>query len=546
MSGPLPPGTLLNDGRYRLTARHRVGGQSVVYEGIDVKFGKQVIVKQAYQDQPGSQRMLWEEARLLSSLNHKAIPRALDCFSENGCTFLVMQRIPGGDIGEILKNHGGAFPHEAVLEWADQLLDILEYLQGQRPVIVHRDITPKNVRLTPDNRIFLLDFGIAKRADYKTYLVGGTPRYAPPEQLKDEGTDTSSDSYSLAATLYYLLTAVEPPDALARESAILKGKPDPLRPACELNTSVPPLLSQVLCRSLSLDRRCRPANAVAIRQRLREACEGTYIDDEETVVSPRHVGASKATRLSGRGPVGGTASYDVVRDNSTENVVRLTYQLERRSVQPGLMLVLIELMDSPLAGRNAILDRYSNLISENQEGSSSTAIRVIRGLAEDAYVEPQAYKSLRATLGRLIANHTLSEISATRPGSDHAGQHDKNLQGVVTFERHINHRKWLRNLAVSAVRGGAAALFVDLLISIFTGGKTAISFLSGGSKEIVFTTHVLLIIFIVLLIHLIGRARHFKPNGCGNNIIYYPLTFTCGFLLAITLFYDLMYLIGMT
>jgi serine/threonine protein kinase len=546
MSGPLPPGTLLKEGRYRLTAWHSVGGQSVVYEGVDVKLGKQVIVKQAYQEQPWSQRVLGEEARLLSSLNHKAIPRALDCFSENGGTFLVMQRIPGGDIGEILKSHGGAFPHEVVLEWANQLLDILEYLQRQHPVIVHRDITPKNVRLTPDSRIFLLDFGIAKRADYKTYLVGGTPRFAPPEQLKDEGTDTSSDTYSLAATLYYLLTAIEPPDALSRESAILKGEPDPLRPASELNTGVPPLLSQVLCRSLSLDRRRRPANAAAIRQRLGEACEGTYSDDEETVVSPRLLGASRATRLSGRETVSGNALSDAVRGDSTEDVVRLTCQLERRSVQPGLLLVLIELMDSPLAGRDAILDRYLNLISENQEGGSSTAIRVIRGLAEDACVKPEAYKNLRATLGRLIADHTLSEISAKRPGLGGAGHHDKNLRGAVTFERHINHRKWLRELAVSAARGGAAALFMDLLISIFTGGKTAISLLSGGNKEIVFTVHFLLIISIGLLTRLIGRARYAKPNGRGNNLIYYPSSFACGFLLAITLFYDLMYLIGLT
>jgi serine/threonine protein kinase len=532
-----------------LTARHRAGGQSVVYEGVDVESGRPVIVKQAYQEQAWSHRVLREEANLLSSLNHKAIPRALDCFSENGGTFLIMQRVPGGDIGEILKSHGGAFPHKVVLEWANQLLDILEYLQEQESVVVHRDISPKNVRLTPDNRIFLLDFGIAKRADHKTYLVGGTPRYAPPEQLKDEGTDTSSDSYSLAATLYYLLTDVEPPDALSRESAILKGEPDPLRPACELNNDVPPLLSQVLYRSLSLDRRRRPVNAAAIRQWLRDAREGTYSEDEETAASPRVVGESETTRLSGREPVRVTTSPDGARrGDSTEDVLRLTRQLERRSVQAGLLLVLIELMDSSPQQREAILSRYSNLISENRMVSSDTAIRVIHGLAEGAYVEPEANMNLRATLGRLIADHTLSEISANTAGRGDAVHAGGKPQAAITFQRHANHRKWLRELAVSVARGGVTALFIGLLISVVTSGKTTISFLFGGSKGVVLTTHVLLIILGVLLTSRIRRARNAGPDGRGDNTIYYPsaLAFGCGFLLTTTLFHDFMWLIGLT
>src|SRR5215207_5529027 len=280
MSSHLPSGTSLKEGQYCIKALHTLGGQALVYEGVEVASGKQIIIKQTYKEQIWSHQVLWEEASLLSSISHQAIPRVLDCFNEGGSTFLVMPRIPGADVGDITKRHEGPLLYEEVFDWTNQLLDILEYLQSQEPIIIHRDINPKNIRVTPDNRIFLLDFGIAKRIDLKTFLVGGTPRYAPPEQLKDEGTDTRSDIYALAATLYYLLTATEPPDALSRESAILKGSPDPLREACELNIKVPPLISQVLSRSLSLNRDRRPTNAAAMRQWLKEASEGSYCGDD--------------------------------------------------------------------------------------------------------------------------------------------------------------------------------------------------------------------------------------------------------------------------
>jgi len=547
MSSHLPSGTSLKEGQYCIKALHTLGGQALVYEGVEVASGKQIIIKQTYKEQIWSHQVLWEEASLLSSISHQAIPRVLDCFNEGGSTFLVMPRIPGADVGDITKRHEGPLLYEEVFDWTNQLLDILEYLQSQEPIIIHRDINPKNIRVTPDNRIFLLDFGIAKRIDLKTFLVGGTPRYAPPEQLKDEGTDTRSDIYALAATLYYLLTATEPPDALSRESAILKGSPDPLREACELNIKVPPLISQVLSRSLSLNRDRRPTNAAAMRQWLKEASEGSYCGDDVTVVSPNHKDDSETTYVSHRESVRVTIPFDISqREDSTQDALQLIRELERINIQPGLIQVLIELMDSPPEDRKAILGRYSNLIRKNQRSKSNTAIAIINKLASNTYIEPEISKNLRDKLGRLMADHTLSKMSSNVVGQS-TGNHmnDDQHQVANTTHKHIAYKKWLREFGVWATRGALGVVLLQLILVIVISGQTIIGLLTTNNMRIVWVLHLILIIFAVALTDRINKIRDATSYGVGNNAIYYPLAFFFGVFLGVMLFYDFMWLIGL-
>src|SRR6185503_8869523 len=88
--------------------------------------------------------------------------KVMDYFSETDGDFLVMEFIPGHDLAELLELRGGPFPQEQVLQWADELLKVVEYLHAQRPPIIHRDIKPANLKLTKQGEIFLLDFGLAK------------------------------------------------------------------------------------------------------------------------------------------------------------------------------------------------------------------------------------------------------------------------------------------------------------------------------------------------------------------------------------------------
>src|SRR5207248_1342599 len=133
-----------------------------------------------------------------------------------------MQFVEGPDVEEMRREReGGSFPAAQVLAWADQLLDALDYLHTQTPPVIHRDIKPQNLKLGARGQVILLDFGLAKGYSTQTTplaasVVGYTPAYAPLEQIQGAGTDARSDLYSLAATLYHLLTGATPPNALAR------------------------------------------------------------------------------------------------------------------------------------------------------------------------------------------------------------------------------------------------------------------------------------------------------------------------------------------
>ncbi len=149
------------------------------------------------------------EAKMLQGLSHVNLPAFTGLFSEDSRYFMVMEYIDGSTLEDLLERNGAPFPERRVLGWARQLCDVLEYLHGQNPPIIFRDMKPGNVMLTRDGRIKLIDFGIARffrsTSSQDTQLLG-TPGFAPPEQYGKAQTDVRSDIYSLAMTLFQLLT----------------------------------------------------------------------------------------------------------------------------------------------------------------------------------------------------------------------------------------------------------------------------------------------------------------------------------------------------
>jgi Protein kinase domain len=274
----LAPGTVLQN-RYRVERQIGEGGMGAVYVATDERFGSTVALKETFFNDPALRKAFEREARLLNHLRHPALPRVSDHFTEDEGQFLVMEYIPGEDLSDMLKARGTPFPAAQVSAWADQLLDALEYLHSQQPPVIHRDIKPQNIKLLPREQVVLLDFGLAKGAPLQTRVTatgsvfGYSFNYAPIEQMQGAGTDTRSDLYSLGATLYHLLTATTPADALTRATAVLNGEADPLRPACEVNAGVPASVSEVLSRALSQSAARRFANAAEMRSALREAAQ---------------------------------------------------------------------------------------------------------------------------------------------------------------------------------------------------------------------------------------------------------------------------------
>ena len=246
----LPDSTL--NSRYRIIRQLGKGGMGAVYLAYDIALEHEVALKTNLQSsEHGSQQFL-REARLLARLRHPNLPRVIDYFLIDNDQFLVMDYIAGSDLRDVLKTQGPQ-PLDKVLAWATQLASALSYLHKQEPPVVHRDIKPANIKLTLEGEITLVDFGIAKATDNTqqtaTGAYGYTPGYAPPEQYGNARTGPYSDQFSLAATIYTLLTNHLPADSLQRAlgeavltplNGLRPDVPRPVQDAVERGMAVKP------------------------------------------------------------------------------------------------------------------------------------------------------------------------------------------------------------------------------------------------------------------------------------------------------------------
>lgn len=281
----LAPNTVLQD-RYLIVRSIGHGGMGAVYLARDQRLGNTVALKETFFTEDRMRKAFEREARLLAHLRHPALPKVTDHFEEDGGQFIVMEFISGDDLEMLLAQRGRPFDVEQVLAWGDELLKALDYLHKQDPPILHRDIKPANLKLTPQGEIILLDFGLAKGTAGQTSSVmtsrsvfGFTPNFAPLEQIQGTGTGPRSDLYALGATLYYLMTGVIPPDALARITQVANGQPDPLLRPDEINTQIPRAVADILMKTMAHNRDQRPQGAAEMRRRLRQACPALIVNE---------------------------------------------------------------------------------------------------------------------------------------------------------------------------------------------------------------------------------------------------------------------------
>lgn len=215
----LEQGTLLN-GRYRIVDILGQGGMGSVYRALDENLGVEVAVKENLFTTDEYSRQFRLEAVILASLRHQNLPRVTDHFvMEEYGQYLVMDYIEGEDLRQRMERLNTIPEEDAILVGA-AVCDALSYLHTRRPPVLHRDIKPGNIKITPDGRVYLVDFGLAKLIQGSQTTTTGaramTPGYSPPEQYGTARTDPRSDIYSLGATLYAALTSVIPEDGLAR------------------------------------------------------------------------------------------------------------------------------------------------------------------------------------------------------------------------------------------------------------------------------------------------------------------------------------------
>ena len=270
----LTPGQVIHD-RYRVIALLSQGGMGAVYETFDLSLDVRCALKEMV-PYPGTletvlpqlREQFRQEAQLLADLRHPNMPRVTDHFEEGGNAYLVMDFVYGKRLEEIIAQEGGLAEDE-VLGWARQLMEALTYCHEQG--VIHRDVKPGNVVITPQGRPMLVDFGLAKLVDpdqprTRTVMRGiGTPEYAPPEQYdaKKGYTDARTDIYSLAATLYHALTGEAPPTVT--EQVV---NPKSLLPPRQHRDDLSEVTERVIMKAMSLQPSQRFQNVAEMHEAL--------------------------------------------------------------------------------------------------------------------------------------------------------------------------------------------------------------------------------------------------------------------------------------
>jgi serine/threonine-protein kinase len=287
-------GTVL-DGKYEILTEVGRGGMSIVYLARDNRLNKQWAVKEIKDDGKKSTKTLLKglerEANILKNVDHPVLPRIVDIINQEGVIYVVMDFIEGTTISDRLKKEG-AQPQETVIEWGLQLASALDYLHNMNPPVIYRDMKPSNVMIKPEGGVKLIDFGTAKEYTVENNAdttALGTRGYAAPEQFGDAqgrgiyNTDARTDIYNLGATLYHIVTGMNPCEP-----------PYEIRPIREWNPSLSSGLEKILLKCTQADPKDRYQNCTELMYDLEHYSE---LDDSYRKKNKRKVAAFASTAV---------------------------------------------------------------------------------------------------------------------------------------------------------------------------------------------------------------------------------------------------------
>jgi len=239
----------LVDGKYKILNKVGQGGMSVVYLAMNEKANKQWAVKEVRKDGIKDfeivKQGLVAETDILKKLSHPNLPSIVDVIDTEDSFIIIMDYIQGNSLNRALDEYG-AQPQDHVIAWAKQLCDVLGYLHTRTPAIIYRDMKPANIMLKPDGNVTLIDFGTAREFKEKNLADTtclGTVGYAAPEQFGGMGqTDARTDIYCLGATLYHLVTGMNPCEP-----------PYEIKPIREINPSLSSGLERIIQKCTQRD-----------------------------------------------------------------------------------------------------------------------------------------------------------------------------------------------------------------------------------------------------------------------------------------------------
>src|SRR6266446_3899783 len=281
-------------GRYEILQLLGRGGMGAVYKARDTELDRIVALKLIRPElarNPEILRRFKQELILARQVTHKNVIRIFDLGQSDGIKFITMDFVEGQNLRELLLERG-KFPAEQAARVMLQICRALEAAHTEG--VIHRDLKPQNVMLSPDGRVYVMDFGIARSA----YLPGmtqtgaliGTPEYMSPEQARGEKLTERSDLFSLGVIFYELLTGKSPYHSDTPLATLWKRMTEKVTPPVVLDPTVPQALSNIVVKALEIEPKNRFTSAREMAQQL-EVWLGPSAESETIFLPAKGSGA---------------------------------------------------------------------------------------------------------------------------------------------------------------------------------------------------------------------------------------------------------------
>jgi len=278
--------------RYRVTEKIGSGGMADVYKAVDEVLGRTVAVKvmySRYAADPDFVARFRQEAQAAANLSHPSIVNIYDWGQDNSTYYIVMEYVRGTDLKSLIQQRGPVTAEKAA-EYGAQVAAALSVAHGYD--IIHRDIKPHNIVLTPDGTVKVMDFGIARAVNTNMTQTGsvlGTAHYVSPEQAQGRTLGPASDLYSLGVVLYELTTGRVPFEGDTPVAVALKQVNEDPVPPRQVNPDIPPAMETVIMRAMQKDPAARYSSAEEIRRDLTRVASGRMVEavtPDDTTVMP--------------------------------------------------------------------------------------------------------------------------------------------------------------------------------------------------------------------------------------------------------------------
>jgi eukaryotic-like serine/threonine-protein kinase len=372
----------LFDRRYRLERRIGAGGMADVYLAQDETLRRRVAIKilaDRYTQDDGFVERFRREATAAAGLNHPNIVSIYDRGEADGTYYIAMEYIEGPTLKEEI-NARAPLPEAEAVGYAQQVLQALEF--AHRRGVIHRDIKPHNMMVTPDGLLKVTDFGIARATNQvemtEVGSIVGTAQYLSPEQARGQSVGPQSDLYSLGVVLYEMLTGEVPFAGGSAVEIAMKQVNDPPEPPSRKNRLISPALEQVVMRALAKDPALRFHSAREMGDELARVRRGLGVS-QDTQQATAVIGAQQAMAAQG------TQATRVM--TAPPAPPPPTPAQPKRSALPWLLVLLLLILSAGVG----------YIVYQQLQGAEQVKVPDVRGLTEAKAREFMANSGFRTS-----------------------------------------------------------------------------------------------------------------------------------------------------